>query len=580
MLRKFLRWAVRTIAILVVLFVIAMLSDFLSHRVARGSVLVVTFKGPVVERGTPSLLGMLGPRETPLDVMRVALKRAASDPRISGLAVKILDTDLELAQAQEIAALIRKFRDSGKWAAAYVETAGEMSPGNLPYIVAAATGDASLMPEGEIDLVGVGMREIFGRGTLDWLGVRPNFGAIGKYKTFANMFTEKDFTAAQREEDESLVGGMFDQIVEAVSRERGISADQVRKLVDQAPLNADAALKSKLVQRLEYEDQFDERIKHYGGGVHQMLEFTDYARPSLLAGFGSQDQIAVIYCDGEIVRGESRGFGVTGGGVVGSDDLVGAFKKAREDTSIRAVIFRVDSPGGSVLGSELIRHAAERTAAKKPVVVSMSGYAASGGYWVSTPAARIVAEPGTITGSIGVVGGKFNISPAARKIYLNSGAISRGANVEMFDEFTDFTPAQAKFFQEEILGDSYQKFLKVVAQSRHMSVEDVDRIARGRVWTGRQADEVKLVDELGGFAEALADAKKMAKIPAAREVALVELPVQPGILERILGAQAIATAPRLPSAIRTMEPALMLIRAALSHGGTFGAAYCPVVPIL
>jgi protease-4 len=394
------------------------------------------------------------------------------------------------------------------------------------------------------------------------------------------MFTEKDFTPAQREEDESLIGGMFDQIVGAVSHERGMNVDQVHGLIDRAPLNADAALKAKLVERLEYEDQFDERIKHHGGSVHKTLEFTDYTRPSLLAGFGAEDQIAVIYCDGEIVRGQSRGLGITGGTVSGSDELAEAFKKAREDASIRAVIFRVDSPGGSVIGSELIRHAAERTAAKKPVVVSMSGYAASGGYWVSTPAARILAEPGTITGSIGVVGGKFNISPAAQKIYLNSGPISRGANFEMFDEFTDFTPAQAKFFQEQMLGDSYQKFLKVVANSRHMSVEDVDRIAQGRVWTGQQAHEIKLVDELGGFAEALADAKKMAKIPADREVALVELPVQPGVLERILGGQAMASAPRLPSAIRTMAPALSLIRAALSHGGSFNAAYCPVAPVL
>src|SRR5689334_7657874 len=201
MLRKLLRWALRTLAVVVALFVIALLSDFLSHRVQRGSVLVLTFKGTVVERGTPSLLGLVGPHETPLNAMRVALKRAAADSRIDGVAVKIMDTELELSQAQEIAALIRRFRDSGKWAAAYVETSGEMSPGNLPYIVAAATGDVSLMPEGEIDIVGVGLREIFGRGTLDWVGVRPNFGAIGKYKTFANMFTEKDFTAAQREED-------------------------------------------------------------------------------------------------------------------------------------------------------------------------------------------------------------------------------------------------------------------------------------------------------------------------------------------------------------------------------------------
>jgi protease-4 len=258
-----------------------------------------------------------------------------------------------------------------------------------------------------------------------------------------------------------------------------------------------------------------------------------------------------------------------------------AFKKAREDDSIRAVVLRVDSPGGSVIGSELIRHAAERTAHRKPIVVSMSGYAASGGYWVSTPASYIVAEPGTITGSIGVLGGKFNLGPASQKIYMNSGAISRGANVEMFDEFTDFTPGQLKIFQDQLLGDTYQKFLKVVADSRHMSVDSVNTIAQGRVWTGQQAEQNKLVDKLGGFSDALAEAKKLAKLPTDKEVALIELPEQPGLLSKLVdGGQVMARASQMPSAMRTMAPALMLIRAALSHGGTIGAVYCPVVPIL
>ena len=183
----------------------------------------------------------------------------------------------------------------------------------------------------------------------------------------------------------------------------------------------------------------------------------------------------------------------------------------------------------------------ELTAQKKPIIVSMSGYAASGGYWVSTPASLIVAEPGTITGSIGVLGGKFNLGPATQKIYLNSGAVTRGANVEMFDELTDFTPAQMKIFQDQLLGDTYQKFLKVVADSRHMTVEAVNDIAQGRVWTGEQAAQNRLVDKLGGFSDALAAAKKAAKLPSDREVALVELPEQPGLWR---SCSAVASSPR------------------------------------
>lgn len=580
MMKRAFRWMLRLFAAFVALCIIAFLSEYISHRVQPGSVLTVTFNGPVVERGSVNFFGMLSPRETPLNVMRVALTKAAKDQRISGLAIKIIDTQMELSQAQEIAALIGKFRDSGKWTSAYVETAGEMSPGNLPYLVAAATGDVSLMPEGELDLVGVGVREVFARGTLDWLGVRPNFASVGKYKSAANVFTEKDFTPAQHDEDDALVGAMFDQIVGQTAKERGISVDQMRAIVDQAPLNAGLSLKTHMVERLEYDDQFTDRIKHHGGGTHRMVNFTDYVHPSMFSGFGSQDEIAVIYCDGEIVRGEAEGIGLTGREMAASDDMDEAFKIAREDDSIRAVVLRVDSPGGSVIASALIRHAAVLTAHKKPIIVSMSGYAASGGYWVSTPASFIVAEPGTITGSIGVLGGKFNFGPAAQKIYLNSGAVTRGANVEMFDEFTDFTPGQMKIFQDQLLGDTYQKFLQVVADSRHMSVGDVNAIAQGRVWTGEQAAQNKLVDQLGGFSEALAAAKKAVKLPPDREVALVELPEQPGPLAKLLsGGLITARAPELPAAMRTMAPALMMIKAALSRGGTIGAAYCPVVPI-
>ncbi len=581
MLRKALRWLLRTVVIVVALFLVALLSEYISHRVQAGSVLVVTFNGPVVERGSTNFLGVLSQRETPLNVMRVALNKAAKDPRIAGLAVKIIDTQMELSQAQEIADLIRRFKDSGKWTAAYVETAGEMSPGNLPYLVAAATGDISLMPEGELDLVGVGIREIFARGTLDWVGVKPNFASLGKFKSAANIFTEKDFTPAQREEDESLVGAMFDQIVEQTARERNINVEAMRAIVDEAPLNAGLSLKNHMVERLEYDDQFTDRIKHHGGGTHRTVDFTDYVHPSMLSGFSSQDAIAVIYCNGEIVRGQAEGIGLTGRDMAASDDMEEAFKAAREDDSVRAVILRVDSPGGSVIASELIRHAAEITAQRKPIIVSMSGYAASGGYWVSTPASLIVAEPGTITGSIGVLGGKFNLGPAAQKIYLNSGAVTRGANVEMFDEFTDFTPAQMKIFQDQLLGDTYQKFLKVVADSRHMSIDAVNDIAQGRVWTGEQAAQNRLVDKLGGFSDALAAAKKAAKLPPDREVALVELPEQPGLLTKLLsGGLVTASAPQLPPAMRSMTPALMMVKAALSRGsGTIGAVYCPVVPI-
>ncbi|HVN63630.1 MAG TPA: signal peptide peptidase SppA, partial [Candidatus Binataceae bacterium] len=255
-----------------------------------------------------------------------------------------------------------------------------------------------------------------------------------------------------------------------------------------------------------------------------------------------------------------------------------AFADVRDDDSIRAVVFRISSPGGSVIASELIRREVELTAKKKPVVVSMSSYAASGGYWVSTPAAKIFAEPGTITGSIGVLGGKFNIAPGAAKLYLNSGAVTRGANFEMFDEWTDFSPAQARQFQDQI-GQTYQDFLKVVSAGRHMNLEQVDSIAQGRVWTGEQALPIKLVDSLGGFDEALAAAKQLAKIPATEKVGIEELPEQPGLLETLMSRRLGVASATNPAAM-LVEPVYQAIISALTGHGLISAAICPVIPII
>jgi protease IV len=582
MLRRLFRWILRAVITVGVLVAIVAVSEYLAHRIQSGSVLVVTLDGPIVERGQSGVLGLFSESETPLNYVRNAIDQATKDPKIVGLAIKVIDPEMELAQGQELAALIRKFRSHSKWTEAYIESAGEEGPGNSPFIVAAATGSVSLMPQGDLNLVGVGMRELFARGTLDWLGITPNFAAFGKYKSAANMFTEKGFTAPQKEEDTALTDSLYDQIVAAAATERHLSPDTIKALIDQAPLNASAALKAHLVDRVEYEDQFDARIKNRDGAKHKLVDYDDYARSGLFSGIGDGDRIAVIYGDGEINRGESGvdPFSVPGSDSIVSSDMVDAFKDALEDDSVRAVVFRINSPGGEVIAGELIRREVELTAKEKPVVVSMSGLAASGGYWVSTPAAKIIAEPGTITGSIGVLGGKFNISPAAAKIFMNSDAVTRGANVEMFDQFTDFTPAQATMFRDQFLGDTYQYFLKIVAASRGMNVEQVDEIAQGRVWTGEQAIKIKLIDSLGGLDDAVATAKTLARIPTDQVMPIVELPHQPGLMQALVNRRVQASMSIARGGGRALQPLLQLLSAAVRGGGSFVAAYCPIIPIL
>lgn len=581
MLKRLLRWFIKTVLIMAVLFAIVIVSQYISHRYKPGSVLVLKLDGPVVERSSETALGLLNSDETALNVIRRSLKSAGTDNRIVGLAIKVVDPQMELAQAQELCAMIAEFHSHGKWTTAYMETAGEGGFGNLPYLVASAADEVSMMPQGEMNILGVGMREMFARGLLDWIKVNPNFASIGKYKSAANIFTEKDFTPSQREEDEALMGNMFDQIIAESAAHRHLAPAQMRAIVDRAPLMASEGLKSHLLDRLEYEDQFDERVKKYRGEHHETIDYSSYVRSSRPRFGGGRDKIAVIYGIGAIQHG-AGGFDPIlspGSSAMGSDDMVKAFKDAREDDSVRAVVFRVNSPGGSVIASELIRRAVELTAAKKPVVVSMSGYAASGGYWVATPAAAIISDPGTITGSIGVLGGKFNMAGAAGAIGINSGAVSRGANALMFDSFSDFTPAQERIFRDQLLGGTYQYFLGLVAKQRHMTVAQVNDIAQGRVWTGDQALKVKLVDKLGGLNDAIDQAKKLAKLDARNHTQIEELPVQAGLFGKLMSGQISSTVAQWQPP-RAIAPLLWMVREVLTRRAEMGQVYCPVAPIM
>jgi protease IV len=563
-----------------VLFAIVIVSQYLSHRYKPGSVLVLNLDGTVVERSSANALGIINSDQTALNVIRRALKSAETDDRIVGLAIKVVDPQMELAQAQELCAMITEFRSHGKWTTAYMETAGEGGFGNLPYLVASAASEVSMMPQGEMNILGVGMREMFARGLLDWIKVNPNFASIGKFKSAANLFTEKDFTPSQREEDEALMGDMFDQIVTQSAANRHLAADQMRAIVDRAPFTASEGLKSHLLDRLEYEDQFDERVKKYRGEHHETIDASSYMRSSRPR-FGGRNKIAVIYGLGAIQRG-AGGFDPIlspGSTAMGSDDMVKAFKDAREDDGVRAVVFRVNSPGGSVIASELIRRAVELTAAKKPVVVSMSGYAASGGYWVSTPAAAIISDPGTITGSIGVLGGKFNVAGAAGALGINTGAISHGANALMFDSFSDFTPAQEKIFREQLLGGTYQYFLELVAKQRHLTVGQVNDVAQGRVWTGDQALKVKLVDKLGGLTDAIDQAKMLAKLDARSHPQIEELPEQAGVFSKLMSGQ-ISGAVTQWQPPHALEQLLWMVSEVLTQRAELGQVYCPVTPIM
>jgi protease-4 len=585
MLRRILRWILRAAATVLVLFIIAIVVDYFTHRVPSNAVLEIKLTGTLVERGNTNWLGALrGTDQTALNNVRSAIHNAERDQRIVGLSLKVIDPEMEMAQAQEIADAVAGFAKKGKWTAAYIETAGEFALGNLAYMVASPAGEVSMMPQGELNLVGIGMQEIFLRGALDWVGVRPDLYAIGKYKTAANMFLDKQMNDAQREADEGLIKSLYGQLTARIAAQRHLEQSAVIALINQAPFTAADGLRNRLIDKLEYEDQFDDRIKNRDGTKHETVDYLSYVRPRFLSGLhAAGGRIAVVYGSGEIDRGKG-GYDPLlspGGSSMGSDTMSDAFEQVRDDDSIKAVIFRIDSPGGSVVASELIRREVELTAKKKPLVVSMSGYAASGGYWVSTPAIKIIADPGTVTGSIGVLGGKFNVAPALAKLGVNTDSVSEGDNVTMFDSFTDFTPAQTAMLRDRMLGDVYKQFVQRVAQSRHLSVDQVEKIAQGRVWTGEQALTFKLVDQLGDFDAALKEAKTQAKLPLDKPVELVSLPRQPSLVEQVLGAGAVDSRAALGGALSgVLAPWLRLLREERIQSGAAGALYCAHLPFV
>jgi protease IV len=577
MLKRLLKRIIKLAIFIAIVALIIGVTRLIAHHYRPNSVLVLELDGPLKERADATGLDFWRQHTNALNTIRLALSSAKDDPRIVGLAIKMYDPSMELAQAQELDDLIAAFRARGKWITAYMETAGEADFGNLPYMVASAADEVSMMPQGEMNLLGVNMREIFARGLFDWIKVKPVFDAIGKYKSAANVFTQTDYTPAQHEEDEALADSMFTQVVNDTASHRHLTADAVRALIDRAPLTAADGLKAHLLDRLEYEDEFVKRVKSYRGSEHDLVDADSYVGPHPWLP-RTRDKIAVVYGIGAIARGESDYDPVLSPGSesMGSDDLVSAFKEARDDKAVRAVVFRIDSPGGSVIASELIRHAVQQCARKKPVVVSMGSYAASGGYWVATPAMRLYADPGSITGSIGVLGGKFDISGAATALGINSGVVQRGTNAGMYDSFTDFTPAQAELFRTQILGDTYQYFVQLVARQRQMTVAQVEAVAQGRVWTGEQALQVKLVDGLGDFDTALTEAKKLAKLDPQAPVELEELPGQINPLTRLISGRLYGEASWRPP--HALQPLLDAAKQALARAGAFGEVYCPVHP--
>ncbi len=487
-------------------------------QVASHSTLVLRIGGdlPETEPG-----GVLAPFvEAPPTVRGIVdmLRNAKIDRRISGVILKPTGTASLWGKVQEVRDAVLDFRRSGKPIVAFMEYGGEQE-----FYLASACDKVFLMPTASLDLTGMASYELFLRGTLDKIGAYPDALHIGEYKTASNTFTEHTYTPAHREMAESLNTDLYQQLVRGIADGRHKSEAQVRALIDHGPFLPEDALRAGLIDDLAYEDQIDDKPPLSAGGRARYLDMSEYRQISPASlGLGRGPRIAVIYADGLIASGKSS-YDAPAGEVIGSDTMIEYLRKARADRSIRAIVLRVDSPGGSAIASDIIWREMVLTKNQKPLVASMSDVAASGGYYISMPAHAIVAEPSTLTGSIGVVLTKFVIDGTLKKLGMNMESVQQGKYAGIYSPVRPFSPEERARVAQNMQA-TYDAFVEKAAQGRNTTPERIDAIGQGRVWTGRQAKQIGLVDELGGLERAVALAKQRARIPQESEVELVVYP--------------------------------------------------------
>ncbi len=472
--------------------------------------------GEIVEEN--SRVGIFGKTKPTVMELLKSIRRAKEDVSIRGMILRIESLDCGISKVQEIRDAILDFRAGGKYVIAFMEM-GE----NKEYYFATAADKIVLLPTGYLMLNGLKAEVTFIKGTLDKLGIVADLEHIGDYKSASEQVTRTSMSPPFREMVNSLLDDMYDQVTQGIAQQRGWTQEETKSKIDSGPFTASEAQKADLVDTLLFYDQMDELIKHTVGIKPQKLAHPSYQnRRYYKYSWSIPPKIAVIFATGAIGSGES-GSNFLIGDYMGSETIARAIQKAREDRSIKAIVFRVDSPGGSGIASDVILREIIRTKGVKPFIVSMSDVAGSGGYWISCAGDTIISMPGTYTGSIGVITGKLSLKGLYEKIGLNIESVKRGKHADIYSATHTFNDEERKVIKRQI-EEFYSDFVRKVASGRKMSEAKADSLGRGRVWTGRQAQENGLVDLLGGLKLSLAIAREKADLPEDAEVEIVSFP--------------------------------------------------------
>jgi len=532
---------VRFLAILGALFLIGLVIVTVTvigkkGRVPSRTILEANFDQTLLEDkpATPTAQLMLNDKQTLRDVVD-AIDRGATDDRVVGLLAKIGAAPMGMAQTQELRDAVLRFRAHKKFAVAYAETFGEFGPGNGAYYLATAFDHIYLQPSGDVGLTGIILESSFIKGTLSKLGMSFHGDHRYEYKNALNFYTETKYTGPHKEAMTAVMNSWFNQMKDGICQARPIAPEKFQAMVDAGPYLGKEAVDANLVDAVAYRDEVYSKVKDQAGKDAELLYLDKYldraGRPH-----DRGKTVALVFGVGAVTRGKSDYDPVQGNQSMGSDTVAGAIRAASDDKDVKAILFRVDSPGGSYVASDTIwREVVRARQSGKPVVVSMGNLAGSGGYFVAMAADKIVAEPGTITASIGVLGGKMLTRGLWDKIGVSWDEVHDGDNATMFTGTQDYTPAEWGRF-EAWLDRVYVDFTSKVADGRKLPKEKVLEIAKGRIWSGQDAKNLGLVDELGGYDTALKMAKKVAGIAESDEVKIVVFPRPKTLVESVVSS--------------------------------------------
>ena len=539
---SFLRWCgsivtgtlsglLKFVLAIIIIFGVAMVWGLTQgDGLARNIVLSLDLRKPMAD-SSPLEFSFGARPVTVMDVI-LGLDAAERDNRVKGVFVRVGGANMSIAQAEEIGAALKKFRASGKFVIAHAQ--GFDGTGLGDYLAASSAEQIWMQPKSPFSVAGTGGGAIFLRGFLDKIKAEAQVAKRAEYKSAGDTFTETGMTKPNREQLTALMDSWYYTARDAAAKERKLDPKALEAAMEASPQFTEDAKSRRLIDRVGYDDDaMNAALERAGSGAKAvtMTQFVKTKRAS--SSFARGPHVALVEAAGEIVEGNTPDGLFGGDAVIASDDMAKAIRQATKDKDIKAIVLRVDSPGGSVTASDQILDAVKKAqAAGKPVVVSMGAVAASGGYYISTSANKIVAEPGTITGSIGVVSAKISIGNTLGLIGVKGELVGHGKNALMNSGLEPYTPEQMALVDAEV-GAIYDDFKQKVAAGRKMPLDKVQEVARGRVWTGADASTRGLVDKLGGFWDAADLAKKLAGIPQSDRVVFERFPRHKGFFEMV-----------------------------------------------